>query len=66
MKEKISLFFYLIHFIFTKQQILKTNNLLLENNICEKKKDFMRKIYCYPNIEDESLLENEPIDVVIK
>ena len=26
----------------------------------------MRKIYCYPNIEDESLLENEPIDVVIK
>ena len=71
MKETIFLFFYLIHFIFTKQQILITNNLLLENkikenNICEKKKDFMRKIYCYPNIEDESLLENEPIDVVIK
>jgi hypothetical protein len=37
-----------------------------ENNICEKWKGIMKHYNCYFNVEDESLLDNELIDAVIK
>ena len=44
------------------ENILKTK----ENNECEKKKNIMRHIDCYNDKEDESLLDMELIDAVIK
>ena len=47
----------------------KENNSLEKNikNICEKWKEMNRHYNaCYPEIEDESLLDNEIIDVLIK
>ena len=52
--------FFLILLSF--QIILKTK----ENKECENKKDMMRHYYCYNDTEDESLLDMELIDVVIK
>ena len=54
----ILLSFQIIH----SENILKTK----ENNECEKKKDIMTHINCYNDTEDESLLDMELIDVVIK
>ena len=60
------LLFYII-FILLKLQIKSINILnTKDNNLCEKWKDFMKYINCYPYIQDESLLDLEPIDVVIK
>ena len=54
----ILLSFQIIH----SENILKTK----EKNECEKNKDIMRHINCYNDIEDESLLDMELIDAVIK
>ena len=54
----ILLSFQIIH----SENILKTK----ENKECENKKDMMRHYYCYNDTEDESLLDMELIDVVIK
>ena len=62
---EVSLFY--ITFILLKLYIKSINILnTKDNNLCEKWKDFMKYIKCYPYIEYESLLDLEPIDVVIK
>ena len=47
-------------------QIMHSKNILKikENN--ENKKDRMRHYYCYNDTEDESILDMELIDVVVK
>ncbi len=49
-------------------QIIHSENILKikENKECENKKDMMRHYYCYNDTEDESLLDMELIDAVIK
>ena len=47
-------------------QIIHSENILKTKNECENKKEIMRHINCYNDTEDESLLDMELIDAVIK
>ena len=57
--------FYII-FFFLLHQFNSFEKKYIENKICEVKKDILRHINCYYEVEDESLIDLEPIDVVIK
>ena len=53
------IFFFLLH------QFNSFEKNHIENKICEVKKDILRHINCYYEVEDESLIDLE-IDIVIK
>ena len=57
-----------IIFLFLIISFIKSNKIFTrkENKNCENWKSLMRYHYCYNDVEDESLLDLEPIDVVIK
>ena len=57
-----------IIFLFLIISFIKSNKIFTrkENKNCENWKSLMRYYYCYNDVEDESLLDLEPIDVVIK